>query len=71
MANDADAIDLMREVDTLRRALVEAGRCVECGGRGRVCVSVACVECGATGIRADLSPETRAAVARAKEALDG
>jgi RecJ-like exonuclease len=68
MANDADAIDLMREIDTLRRALVEAGRCVECDGYGRVCVSVACVECGATGIRADLAPETRAVVARAKEA---
>jgi hypothetical protein len=59
------------EILSLRRALVEAGRCVECDGHGRVCVSVACVECGGTGIRADLNPETRAVVARAKEATNG
>jgi hypothetical protein len=58
------------EILSLRRALVEAGRCVECGGRGRVCVNVACIECGGTGIRSDLTPETQAAVARAKEATN-
>lgn len=59
------------EIAALRRALVEAGRCVECDGYGRICVDVVCIECGGTGSRADLTPETRAVVARAKEALDG
>jgi RecJ-like exonuclease len=71
MANNEDAIDLMREVDALRRALVEAGRCVECDGRGRVCVNVACIECRGTGIRSDLTSKTQAVVARAKEATNG
>jgi RecJ-like exonuclease len=71
MANNEDAIDLMREVDALRRALVEAGGCEVCGGRGRVCVNVVCIECGGTGIRSNLTPKTRVAVARAKEATNG
>lgn len=70
MANNEDAIDLMREVDALRRALVEAGGCEVCDGYGRICVSVVCIECGGTGIRADLTPETQAAVAAAKEQID-
>lgn len=71
MANNEDAIDLMREVDALRRALVEAGRCVECDGYGRICVSVVCIECGGDGIRSDLTSKTRAAVKAAREATNG
>jgi hypothetical protein len=61
---------LRDEILSLRRALVEAGRCVECDGYGRICVDVVCIECGGDGLRADLTPETQAAVARAKEATN-
>ncbi len=62
-----------REVELLRRALVEAGRCRLCHGSGVVdeVAGVACCHCDATGIDVDLSDETQVAVATAKEVLGG
>ncbi len=71
------------EIDALRKALVEAGRCPHCeDGRNPevvgnehdgspIVIPIPCEACSATGIRADLSPSTQAAVKAAREAIDG
>jgi hypothetical protein len=80
-------IDRLRsEIAQLRAAIVEAGRCRECEGRGSITLhdqveergewvevevgTAACPDCEGTGIPAHLSPATQAVVARAKEEVE-
>jgi hypothetical protein len=70
--------DAADEIDALRRALIEAAGCKRCKGKGSIRYgpaaaswTSACALCLGTGIRPDLSPETQAEAAKAKDAIDG